>query len=196
MQARARAGRSSTRPQSDHRLRRGVRRRARPSSHGPQAVLHRIDRSRQECHACCRGPHRARLTGAWRQEPRAGLPGCRRQRHGGRGDCRNAGDAPRPVVHRRIAFVPPPFDRRVLPREARRTAGRPEDRRSARRDHRHGGHHQPEAIRSRLRLHRRRAAAAGGSSRARRTPPRRTDRSPGATSYSRPCSPMSGTIGG
>ena len=68
---------ASRRPQSDHRLRRGVRRRARPSPHGPQAVLHRIDRSRQEHHACSRGPHRAGVTGAWRQEPRPGLPGRR-----------------------------------------------------------------------------------------------------------------------
>ena len=45
--------------------------------------------------------------------------------HGGRRDRRHAGDASGPVVHRRIAPVPPPLDLRVLPRQARRTGWPP-----------------------------------------------------------------------
>ena len=69
------------------------------------------------------------------------------------------------------------------------------DRRSARRSDRHGRHHQPQAVRPRLRLHRRRSRPEGSAracSAGCRRPPDRWRR---ATSCSRRCLPTSATTG-
>ena len=65
------------RGQPADRLRRGVRRSARPPPARAQTVVHRVDRSRKAHHARGGGSHRARLARAWRQEPRDRLSGRR-----------------------------------------------------------------------------------------------------------------------
>ena len=109
---------AARRRQRHHRPRPRDRRAAGQASAGAQAVLHRLDRGRQDRHGRGGGADRARLARTRRQEPvdrlsrrRRGLGGRRRHRV-------DALHAPEPILHGRLAPVPAREHLRLLPRRS------------------------------------------------------------------------------
>ena len=140
------------------RLRAGMRRAARQSSAGAQALLHRLDRSRQVGDARRRRAHRAGVAGAGRQEPVHRLSRLRRGLGGRRHGRRHALHPAEPVLHRRLAHVPARRHFRQLPRQAQNKGRGAEDRRPAGRGNRYGLDHQQQAVHQGVRLSRGRLA--------------------------------------
>ena len=156
------AARGAQRP---HRLRRGLRRRPERASRRAQALVHRLDGGRQAHHGTGGPTHRAGLARARRQEPVDRVPGRQRGLGGRRQRRRDALHPAEPVVHGGLAALPPLEHLRRVPGEARRPHLGSQARRPPRRVHRHGRHHQREAVPEGVRLRRGGAGALGCAAR-------------------------------